>query len=103
MPKVGFLSSASADGDAPMAAAFKKGLKEAGYAEGQNVPSSTAGRTVITIGCRRWRLISFALKSLSLPHAPRLHLVSQQRRRPPRYRSFFRPAAIRSRTVSLPA
>src|SRR6516164_9752158 len=37
MPKVGFLSSASADGDAPLAAAFKKGLKEAGYAEGQNV------------------------------------------------------------------
>jgi putative ABC transport system substrate-binding protein len=37
MPKVGFLSSASADGDAQMAAAFKKGLKEAGYAEGRNV------------------------------------------------------------------
>jgi putative tryptophan/tyrosine transport system substrate-binding protein len=37
MPKVGFLNSASADGYASMAAAFKRGLNEAGYAEGQNV------------------------------------------------------------------
>jgi putative ABC transport system substrate-binding protein len=37
LPVVGFLNSASADGYASMAAAFKRGLKEAGYAEGQNV------------------------------------------------------------------
>jgi len=37
LPVVGFLNSASADGYAAMAAAFKRGLKEAGYAEGQNV------------------------------------------------------------------
>jgi putative ABC transport system substrate-binding protein len=37
VPTVGFLNSASVDGYALMAAAFRKGLKEAGYAEGQNV------------------------------------------------------------------
>jgi putative ABC transport system substrate-binding protein len=37
MLAVGFLNSASADGYASMAAAFKSGLKEAGFAEGQNV------------------------------------------------------------------
>jgi putative ABC transport system substrate-binding protein len=34
---VGFLNSASADGYALMATAFKRGLREAGYADGQNV------------------------------------------------------------------
>jgi putative ABC transport system substrate-binding protein len=37
LPVVGFLNSASAEGYAPMAAAFRRGLKEAGYVEGQNV------------------------------------------------------------------
>ena len=37
LPVVGFLNSASADGYAATAAAFKRGLKEAGYVEGQNV------------------------------------------------------------------
>jgi putative ABC transport system substrate-binding protein len=37
MSTVGFLNSASADGYASMAAAFKMGLKETGYAEAKNV------------------------------------------------------------------
>jgi len=37
MPVVGFLNSASADGYLPMVAAFRQGLKEAGYVDGQNV------------------------------------------------------------------
>jgi putative ABC transport system substrate-binding protein len=37
LPVVGFLNSASADRYAPMVAAFRQGLKETGYVEGQNV------------------------------------------------------------------
>jgi hypothetical protein len=37
MPIVGFLSSASAEGFAPILPAFRGGLEEAGYVEGRNV------------------------------------------------------------------
>jgi putative tryptophan/tyrosine transport system substrate-binding protein len=37
LPVVGFLNSASADGYASMAAAFRQGLNEAGYVDGNNV------------------------------------------------------------------
>src|SRR5262249_2188890 len=37
MPVIGFLNGASPSGYVPMVAAFRRGLKEAGYVEGQNV------------------------------------------------------------------
>ena len=37
MPVIGHLHSASADAWAPLTAAFRDGLKEAGYVEGRNV------------------------------------------------------------------
>src|SRR5262249_19141320 len=37
LPVVGFLNSASADGYAPMANAFRDGLKNTGHVEGDNI------------------------------------------------------------------
>ena len=37
MPVIGFLNVASADGYRPMTTAFRRGLQESGYVDGQNV------------------------------------------------------------------
>ncbi len=51
-PVVGFLRSVSLADAADLVAAFRQGLKEAGFIEGQNVLNS-APRKVIWIDCLR--------------------------------------------------
>ena len=52
MPVIGFLRSASLADVPHFVTAFRQGLKEAGFVEGQNVASNTAPRKVRTTGCR---------------------------------------------------
>jgi hypothetical protein len=62
MPVAGFINTGAANTSAGRVAAFRKGLSEAGYAEGQNVSSlSTTGWKVTTNVCRRWWTIWFGV------------------------------------------
>jgi putative ABC transport system substrate-binding protein len=63
MAVIGFLNSASPDEFAPYAAAFRQGLKEAGYVEGQNATIEFAGQKANMTDCPRWRPIWFAASS----------------------------------------
>jgi hypothetical protein len=55
MPVIGFLDSRSSDGMTSRLAAFRQGLKEVGFVEGENVTIITAGPKIESIGCLRWR------------------------------------------------
>jgi hypothetical protein len=54
MPVIGFLSVASPDAFRPMAAAFRQGLQEAGFIDGQTSPSNTVGQNSMLIVCQDW-------------------------------------------------
>ena len=58
MPVIGFLSSGSHDQTGPFMAVFRQRLSEAGYVDGQNWRSKTAGRRGTMSGCPRWPPIS---------------------------------------------
>jgi hypothetical protein len=53
LPVVGFLNSASADGYASMAAAFRQGLKETAYVEGNNHSSRMLRDPMKVLGSQR--------------------------------------------------
>jgi len=57
MPVIGFLGAFPPVMNAQIdleQAAFRRGLSETGYVEGQTWRSNTAGRTATMIGCRHW-------------------------------------------------
>jgi len=62
MPVVGFLNVESPQAYGPMAAAFRQGLKETGYVDGQTSQSNTAGRRDEANGWGRWRPIWFVVR-----------------------------------------
>jgi putative tryptophan/tyrosine transport system substrate-binding protein len=57
MPIVGFVTGRSAEASVRQATAFRKGLSETGYVEGQNVMVEYHGWMANTIACRHsWPL-----------------------------------------------
>jgi hypothetical protein len=102
-PEIGFLCSVSPGAYAPFVAAFRQGLSEGGYVDGQNVAIEyrwaeghydRLPELAADLVRRRVALIWQRV-------ARRLH--SRPRRRRPKSRLFSKPAAIRSRQGSSPA
>ena len=57
MPVIGFLHAGSPEPNVNLVAAFRNGLGEVGFVEGQNL--AIAGRPARMLGCRTWRPIWF--------------------------------------------
>jgi hypothetical protein len=55
MPVIGFLHPASLEAYAERLRAFREGLKDAGFVEGEKWRSNIAGPTIKSIGCRGWQ------------------------------------------------
>ena len=58
MPVVGFMSGRSPEDSKHLVAAFRQGLSEAGFVEGQNVVIEYRWGLGSTIGCLLWQPIS---------------------------------------------
>jgi putative ABC transport system substrate-binding protein len=63
MPVIGFLHPTSPETTADRLRAFRQGLKETGYIEGENVAIVYRGPRVETTGCRVWQPTWFAARS----------------------------------------
>ena len=63
MPVIGSLDSRSPDAIAERLRAYRQGLKETGYVEGENLTILYRPPKIKSIGCRNWRRIWFAVRS----------------------------------------
>jgi putative ABC transport system substrate-binding protein len=64
IPVIGYLNPTSPGPNAPNLAAFREGLSETGYGEGQNLAIEYRWGRVAQIGCRRLPPISLAGRSI---------------------------------------
>jgi putative ABC transport system substrate-binding protein len=62
MPVIGYLSSLGQTISVRLDAAFRRGLSDIGYFEGQDVSANTAGLPTVMRPCRQWQLISCSAK-----------------------------------------
>ena len=57
-PVIGYFNSGTPSTQVKNLAAFHKGLKEAGFVEGQTSQSNIPGAKIISTACRRWQPMS---------------------------------------------
>jgi hypothetical protein len=55
MPVIGFLDNRSPDAMTDRLLAFRQGLKESGYVEGETSRLNTVGKKITCSGCQNWR------------------------------------------------